>query len=205
MTIQEIEIELKKVTQMPVWGRKQTDDWDKESNFIYHCQTYERLFEELNAKNKTIDFNNYAVHRWYNAMSAFAIENIFTSHANVQSHFNKFDKLIDFSIQGIPFDHKTTVFPRGFERNIEYAKQYPEELIKWLYNKQSTQGRFHLENRLFIVLYGVDGNHWKLRAELTEIKLQIENYLNFFDVNKLYKFEFHKNKITLSDIIWFQK
>ena len=33
-----------------------------------------------------------------------------------------------------------------------YAQNHPEMLIKWLYNNQSTGRRFHLENRLFLVV-----------------------------------------------------
>lgn len=205
MTILDIEKELKKVTQMPAWGRKQTDDWDRDSSFIYRCRTHEELLKELQKNKGSDDFKNYVIHRWYNAMSAFGVEMIFTSHPNVHAQMNRFDKLIDFSIEGVTFDHKTTVFPKGFGKNIEYAKQNPIELIHWLYQMQSTQGRFHLENRLFVVLYSSDGNHWKLRSELSALKSIIDSYVKNFDVTKLHQCFFQKEKITLSDIIWFQK
>lgn len=205
MTILDIEKELKKVTHMPAWGRKQTDDWDRNSSFIYRCRTYEELLKELQKNKDSDDFKNYVIHRWYNAMSASGVEMIFTLHPNVYAQMNKFDKLIDFSIEGVTFDHKTTVFPKGFGKNIEYAKQNPIELIHWLYQMQSTQGRFHLENRLFVVLYSSDGNHWKLRSELSALKSIIDSYVKNFDATKLHQCAFQKEKITLSDIIWFQK
>lgn len=203
MSISELESELKKMAQMPPWGRKQSDNWDKESNFIYSYPTFEKLLEILKKKSLSEDFNNYAIHRWYNALSAWGVEQIFTSFDGVKGNLNKYDRLVDFTIQGVSFDHKTTVFPRGFGKDINYAKQYPEELIRWLYSQQSTQGRFHLENRLFLVLHSSDGNHWKLRSELSEIKPIIENYIQNFDIKKLHQFTFEKDKKILSDIIWF--
>lgn len=190
---------------MPAWGRKQTDDWDKNSNFIYNYPTYEELLEILKNKSSSEEFNNYAIHRWYNAMSALGVEKIFTSQKDVKANFNKYDRLVDFTIQGIAFDHKTTVFPKGFGNDIYFAKQNPEKLIQWLYEKQSTQSRFHLENRLFLVLYSSDGEHWKLRSELSELKPIVENYIQNFDEKKLHHFTFEKDKRTFSDIIWFCK
>ncbi|MGC3979487.1 MAG: hypothetical protein QM751_15445 [Paludibacteraceae bacterium] len=205
MNLSDLESELKKLTCMPPWGKKQSDDWDKESNFIYTYPSYEQLLEILKAKSLPQTFNNYAIHRWYNAMSARGVETIFTSLDGVKPHFDTYDKLTDFAIHGICFDHKTTVFPRGFGKSITYARQNPNELIQWLYSQQSTQGRFHLENRLFIVLYNSDGNHWKLRSELCEMKPIIENYIQNFDIRKLHQFTFEKDKKTLSDVIWFLK
>lgn len=190
---------------MPAWGRKQSDEWDKESNFIYNYPTYDKLLATLKSKSKTGEFDNYAIHRWYNAMSALGVEMIFASQQGVKTNFNKYDKLVDFTIQSISFDHKTTVFPRGFEKDIRYAKENPKELIQWLYAQQSNESRFHLANRLFVVLYSSDGNHWRLRSELSELKPIIENYIQYFNRENLYQFSFEKNKQTFSDIIWFCK
>lgn len=205
MQLSEIESELKQVKSMPPWGRKQSDDWDKESNFIYDYPTYNELLTILKSKSKPEEFNNYVVHRWFNAMSALGVEKIFTSQQGVIANFNKYDKLVDFSIQNISFDHKTTVFPHGFGKDICYAEENPKELIQWLYKQQSLEGRFHLANRLFVVLYSSDGNHWKLRAELSELKPIIENYIQYFSKKNLHQFSFEKGKQTFSDIIWFCK
>lgn len=190
---------------MPPWGRKQFDDWDRESNFIYSYPTFEELIHILKTKSLSEDFNNYAIHRWYNALSALGVEQIFTSLDGVKANLNKYDRLVDFTIQGVSFDHKTTVFPKGYGKNIGFATQNPQNLIAWLYHAQSTEKRFHLENRLFLVLHSSDGNHWKLRGELSEMKPIIENYIQNFDIRKLHEFTFEKDKRTFSDVIWFCK
>lgn len=205
MQISNIEYELKKVSQMPKWGRKQSDDWDKLSCFVYDFPTFEKLQEKLKSLNLSQEFNDYTLHRWFNTLSADGVEKIFADNPQVVKNTVRQDKLVDFTIQGISFDHKTTVFPRGFGKDIYYAKQNPRELIEWLYTEQSRQGRFHTANRLFIVLHSADSQHWKLRAELTLLKPIISQYIQEFDVHKLHRFSFEKNKETLADIIWFCK
>jgi len=54
------------------------------------------------------------------------------------------------------------VFPKAFGKDYAYAKENKKELIEWLYNNQSQQGRKHLENRLFICIFDTkNGEHWK--------------------------------------------
>ena len=56
------------------------------------------------------------------------------------------------AINKTPFDHKTTVFPKGFGHTLDYAINHEEELISWLYEHQSSQGRLHYKNRLFVIV-----------------------------------------------------
>ena len=56
----------------------------------------------------------------------------------------------------MPFDHKTSVYPSAFKKTLEYAKEHREELIDWLYENQSKQQRFHMKNRLFVVVFSSD-------------------------------------------------
>lgn len=199
-----IESELKQVKSMPDWGRKQSDDWDSMTRFIYEKPSYRELIRKLKSLNQSKEFGRYALHRWYNVMSAYGVEEIFANLPTVIKNSDKYDKLVDFTIQGIPFDHKTTVFPKNFGKDIEYAKIHPEELIRWLYDQQSAQGRHHFGNRLFIVLHKSDGEHWKLRAELSLLKPIISDYIANFNAEKLHKFNFTNDTETLSDIIWFR-
>jgi len=151
--------------------------------------------------NFDIDEKNYTFNRWYNFWSAIAIEKLFSLHQNVTPNINKYDKLIDFSINNISFDHKTTVFPQGFNKTIDYAKQNPLELITWLYLNQSQEGRKHLKNRLFIVIIDKNNEHWKLKSEIALIKTQIDIYVENFAEQKLISLTIENQKI-LSDIIW---
>src|SRR5690606_6507520 len=101
------------------------------------------------------------------------------------------------------FDHKTSVFPKGFQQTIEYALNNKKSLIEWFYNNQSQEGRKHLKNRLFIVLYNRQNpeEHWKLKAEILLIKNRIDSYLQNFSEQALTSLQIAENKIV-SDIIW---
>lgn len=202
MTVEQIENELKKIPMMPSWGRKQCDHWDRLSNFVYRLPSYENLKQELLKLNNSADFNNYVLHRWYNTLSAFGVEKIFATLPNVQPNKNKYDKLIDFTLGGINFDHKTTVFPKKFGKPLDFAKQNPLKLIEWLYAEQSMQNRFHESNRLFLVLHRADGEHWKLRAELSLIQPILQSYGSNFHESCLHALCLKAEQITYADIIW---
>ncbi len=202
MNLSFLETELKKRLQYPYrWGRKQEDSWDYKTNFIYKTNT----FKELLAKTSTFNTNlkDYALNRWYNFWSAMAVESIFTKHPNIIANTNKYDKLIDFKIDTIPFDHKTSVYPFKYPNNLSIALNNKKDLIKWLYKNQSQESRKHLKNRLFIVLYDTQTKkHWKLKSEITELQKIIDTYINSFNKKNLIALDFGEGTV-LSDIIWF--
>lgn len=207
MDISKIEKELKKRLTLPYnWGVKQSNLYDEATNFIYHIDSFEPLIEKIEkqfkGKPKYETLKNYALNRWFNFWSAQAIEQIFCSFPGVVPDKDKTNLLVDFTIQGVQFDHKTSVFPKGFGKTLEDAKNNPQILIKWLYLNQSQQGRKHMKNRLFLVLYSTTEEHWKLKAEINWLKTIIENYMASFDVNNLQRFTFERTGTTLSDIIW---
>lgn len=206
-SLQQIETELKKRLAYPYkWGQKQNDDFDKQTNFIYHTFSFEDVIKEIEnrfkVKNEYQSYFDYSINRWYNFWSAQAIENIFCSLPNVKPALNGRDRLVDFTIDGVSFDHKTSVFPKKFPLPINEAIKKTDELIKWLYRHQSQQQRKHLKNRLFIVLFNSNGEHWKLKSEIGWLKERIEKYMVGFNPSFLLKFNFEKDKETISDIIW---
>lgn len=202
--LEKLELQLKKRLKYPyTWGRKQADDWDKMTNFIYEIRHFSDL--EVMISNLSPELKNYALNRWLNFWSAKGIEQIFTSQQNVIANKNEYDKLVDFTINGIPFDHKTSVFPKGFKKDFNYAYQNKRELIQWFYDEQSQQGRKHFKNRLFVVLFDKNSlEHWKLKVEIRFIKQQIEQYITNFSLDKLERFNFENEEI-LSDVIWIIK
>ena len=201
MNLQSLESELKKRLNFPYnWGRKQSDDWDFKTKFIYQTRDFEGL------ENQCHDFEeglrNYAFNRWLNFWSAKAVEAIFASNQLVKKEENQFSKTVDFYISGIPFDHKSSVFPRQFGKSFDYALQHKKELIEWLYSNQSQEGRKHHANRLFIIFYDAqNGDHWKLKTELTLIKEKITDYLGNFSRANLVSLHLESCEI-LSDVIW---
>lgn len=202
-----IEPELKKRLSYPYkWGRKQNDRYDKLTNFVYQEPIFENVLAEIKkrfGKDREHDnVSNYALNRWYNFWSAYAVEKIFCTMPYVVPALDEKDRLVDFTIQGAKFDHKTSVFPKRFPYKIDEAIKKTDELIRWLYRNQSQQGRKHLKNRLFIVLYSHDGNHWKLKAEIAWLRSVIERYMLGFNPDYLLKFSFEPGVTIISDVIW---
>jgi len=202
-----IEQELKKRLAYPYkWGRKQNDQFDKLTNFVYRISLFEEVLKEIELRfrkdKEHQNIANYALNRWYNFWSAQAVEKIFCFLTNVKPALDSKDRLVDFTIDGVTFDHKTSIFPKNFPFKIDEAIKNTNELIIWLYKNQSQQQRKHLKNRLFIVLYSSDAEHWKLKAEISWLKERIEKYMNGFNPHYLLKFPLEKNQATLSDVIW---
>lgn len=211
MDVSKIESELKKRHQYPYkWYRKQNDVWDKYTNFIYKTLLWEELIKRIAATVKEHQLDKkelfyYAINRWYNFWSAMAVEQIFSTCRGIIPEQNKKDRLSDFTIQGISIDHKTSVFPKGFNKSFYYAKKNHKELIEWLYKNQSSQQRQHYKNRLFLIVHKTDGEHWKLKAEIKLLEKEIKNYVSNFKPSQLQKFIFAPNTETFSDIIWVSK
>ncbi len=121
---------------------------------------------------------------------------------NVKPALDEKDRLVDFTIDGVTFDHKTSIFPKNFPYPIDEAIKKTDELILWLYKHQSQQQRKHLKNRLFIVLYSSDGEHWKLKAEISWLKERIEKYMQWIQSTLSTKISLEENQETLADVIW---
>ncbi|MEO1954766.1 MAG: hypothetical protein ABGW74_08675 [Campylobacterales bacterium] len=201
MDLPRVERELKKRWDYTYrWGRKQSNEWDRLTSFIYTTYSVNALLRKSGHLSQ--ELRDYALNRWYNYWSAMAAEDIFASHSRVTSHKNIYDKLVDFKIDEIPFDHKTSIFPKGFSYSYDYAKEHEDELIWWLYTNQSQEGRKHFGNRLFIIMYdSQDFEHWKMKAEIMLMKQQIDSYMYRFEKSNLKKIVLD-NKEILSDIIW---
>ncbi len=205
--LRKIETELKKRLTYPYkWGRKQNNEFDKLTNFIYRTFLFDDVIKEINSRFKKdkehLNISNYALNRWYNFWSAQAVEKIFCSLPNIKPALDSKDRLVDFTIDGFKFDHKTSVFPKNFPYPIKEAVKKTDELIRWLYKNQSQQQRMHLKNRLFVVLYSPDDEHWKLKAEINWLKERIEKYMLGFNPHYLLKFPLESDHQTLADVIW---
>lgn len=184
------------------WGRAQNNHWDHQTNFIYALSEWNVLHARLTSLDPPLA--EYAAHRWFNFWSARAVEMAFAAQPGVQANLNRYDRLIDFTLRNIPFDHKTSIFPLKYPQSLTYAQRHPAHLIWWLYVNQSREQRYHLGNRLFIILYAGDGQHNRLRAEVIALSDLIQNYVASFTPSRLTRLTIQKQHI-LSDILWFIK
>ena len=207
ITLDAREHELRKRLAFPhEWGQHQNDDWDTQTDFVYHIFSFDAFIKEIEARfsNEPIykDILGYGMNRWYNFWSAKAVEQIFCTHTAVKSAHDSTDRLREFRIGDVSFDHKTSTYPRGFNHDLDYGIKHPKELIEWFYTHQSLQRRKHFENRIFIVLYASDGQHWKLKAELGWLSSIITPYLDNFDASKLFHYKFEGRRETVADVLW---
>lgn len=211
LDLENIEKELKKRHQYAYkWFRKQNDEWDRYTQFIYQTNNWEALIRKISivSKSHVLDKHQifqYAANRWYNFWSAKAVEQIFSEIDGIVPVAEAKDSEKDFYFFGIPFDHKTSVFPKQFQQDFEYAQTHKIELIEWLYKNQSNQQRHHLKNRLFIIVYDKNGEHWKLKAEILLLKKAIHKYVTGFERKQLQSITFAEGQTALSDIIWVSK
>lgn len=187
MDIQHTEEELKKRWKYPYqWGRVQSNNWDKSSRFIYSAATLQEVLDEAQKQGGgNQEYLNYCLNRRYNFKSAQAVEYLFSQHPSVKRVEDRMDREKDFYIGSIPFDHKTTILPKGYGHTLSFVHKRKAELCRWFYQNQSKESRYHLKNRLFIVLHHQGGEHWKLKAELSWLQILVLNYLETYAVEKL--------------------
>ena len=194
ITIEEIQLALEYMNDN--WPF-QNNDLDAQTKFIYTADTVDEI--RKHSANDHVVFN-YAIHRWYNLNCAKMHENFFIENGAVKED-DLYHKTIDFYLFEIPFDLKTTVFPKknkdkpNYDLNTRIGKN---NLIEWMYENQSKEGRFHLENRLFIVC-----SDMKKKSDFTQIRRKIKSFIEF---SKQHGFNTVKinGKDLCSDIIWIQ-
>jgi len=206
MDLERLEQKLKKRLEYPyIWGGKQTNEKDKATNFLYQTYSPASVINKCRSKNLGDELENYALVRWYNFWSAMGAEQLFAEHERVTPNINQYDRLEDFKIDDISFDHKTSIFPKGFGKDLKYAKENEAELIKWFYTEQSRTKRNLNQNRLFIIVYDQNGEHWKMKSDLTSFKEAIDNFMKSYNKDDLHTITFDDGTTALSSIIWIER
>jgi len=177
--------ELRKVKQMPPWGRVQGDEWDRASRFIYSTRTLDELRRETKraaaeAGLPLRDFGCYVIRRWYNFHTHQATLDVVLAHPRTRPEPDPFHHTVDFYLDGQGFDLKLTDFPRRYPHDLAYARAHPADLARWLYVHQSAQGRFHAANRIFVVLHDATdpGRTWELRRDFARLERAIHAFLD---------------------------
>ena len=185
-----------------VWGRRQGDQFDGMTRDIYRINSLNELLSKY--PNDNSELSRYAHNRWFNYKSAMAVEDIFCQHPNVRPESNKRNKLVDFYINNIPYDHKTTVIPNSMKRRVSEigTERFDIDLIRWLYKNQSSGMRYHLSNRIFIVVVNSQDLDlsWRVKAELSLISSKIDDFLKG---GRFYNFKCEKTGTRFSSGIIF--
>jgi hypothetical protein len=181
--IERIARQLAVVGQTVPWGRVQDDAWDGLSRFIYRLRTAASVRAEAErvAGERRIDptaFGHYALRRWYCFWGARLAELLFQAHAGVRPGPPRHHE-IDFTIDGQPFDLKTSEVPRRFLESIDSLTADPGKVASWLYQHQSREGRYHTANRIFLLLCDPQApdEAWRLRADVSALRQAIDGFM----------------------------
>ncbi len=184
--------ELCKVERMPRWGRVQGNAWDRASRFIYRIDDLDTLRRETKRTAARMnlplwDFGSYVIRRWYNFHTHQVVLDVILAHTRTRPEPDPYHHTVDFYLDDEGFDLKLTGLPRGFGRDLAYARAHPVELAHWLYANQSKQGRFHAANRLFVVLRDtVDpARTWELRRDFERLEQVLHAFLDRPDLARV--------------------
>lgn len=133
------------------WRVRQTNHLDQRTRFIYRCGSAQDLEDAAATAQLSPQERMYAVHRWRNFNRHEAWLQLLRERIpDFVSSQNRFNKTMDFSLvvrgDRIPFDLKVTRYPQSVQDGLSDSA-----LAEWLYRNQSTQQRFHLANRLFVI------------------------------------------------------
>lgn len=132
----------------------QNDEQDRKTKFIYDIRDFNTLKFLCNNTLTKEEDRKYAYHRWVNFCSSIYCEQLFCKYGAIKVE-NRKDKNKDIYIDDIAYDVKLTTYP--FSSEIKYdlsTEDGIEGMIRWFYNNQSSEGRQHYKNRIFVVCGG---------------------------------------------------
>jgi hypothetical protein len=175
--------QLGRVVRAIRWGRTQNDAWDRHCQFIFRLRSAEGVRERAEhvAQEHHLDSDelvHYALRRWYCFWGARLAELLFLEHPGVVAGPPK-DHEVDFLIDDVPFDLKTSELPLAYADRLGDFFTDPIGVATWFYEHQSRERRFHEANRLFLVLVDADQRDeaWRLRADLPVLRSAISAFL----------------------------
>ncbi len=165
------------------WTVRQNDHLDKETSFIYRSANLADLNSSFADKDLNLETRKYAIHRWRNfkrheAWLLLLLEEVQTTSLPEFSYHKQVDFFIETESERIPFDLKVTRFPRSASPQLR-----DRELAEWFYLNQSTEGRFHLGNRFFVVgdpessLYSLEAARMTVREFASEMR-RFRHFIN---------------------------
>jgi|AntDeeMinimDraft_4_1070355.scaffolds.fasta_scaffold04918_4 hypothetical protein len=206
-----IELELRKRTAFDhQCGQKQNDRWDGLTDFVYDYWKWEAVVQAIKAIVEAYDlpkrkFFNYAANRWFNFWSEMAVEQIFVESTHVIPSVDRKNRLVDFTLNGVDFDHEILVYPKDFGQTFFYAQNHGEELLRWFFKNQNQGQQEGSSNTLLMVLHAENDAHWKLKAEVIWLKNIIEDHLKYFKPSELKSIQVGEGKTVYTDLIWAEK
>lgn len=189
------------------WGRMQNDEWDKDTKpyKIYSLNQFKNKWNSCTDKDKV----RYALMRWFRHWCAKCDENILCekyASPNPDIYDKNWD--IQFNNVGdvgnIKFDVKGTRIFKNDVDKTQYYIEHPKELIYRYYGEQTTESRYGLQNRLFLVhIPSENRSETMVRCDFKKKKEVIKEYFESIlnGEHKPYNIEINGQKI-ISDVIF---
>jgi hypothetical protein len=133
------------------WTVRQSNALDQRTHHIYSCRTLRELESRATQLQLSVYERQYAIHRWRNfkrhdAWQSLLFEQVPAIRLVENPYSKKQDFLVSTPEEEIPFDLKVTRYPKSAQDNLSDSA-----LAEWFYRNQSSEGRFHLANRFFVV------------------------------------------------------
>lgn len=154
----------------------QNDRMDRLTNCIYDYKHWDEALEELRRslaghpeRDKLI---TYAAWRWYNWRASKCVEYAFCRHSRVEAEPEERHKLRDIFIDGVQFDVKVSRMPRGLS-----ARSCPEWFVTCLFEGQSREGRYAMNNRIVVVPEGPDRKKWLGKTRLIDMMNGVDRFM----------------------------
>jgi hypothetical protein len=201
-----LEEQLKQRLQYPYdWqGKRQNNINDRLTNFVYSHPRFEDFLKECESRGLSPELFQYALNRWYNFWTAYGAEKVFTSYPGVEPAREK-SATEDFYIEGVPFDLKQSVCPKGFKKSVRRCSEIEGEerrnFVEWMYENQSQRYSTHYGNKLFVVYDDRGGEHWKMKSDLGRLNEKVRQFIKGFDLLGLERFRFKPGFLTFSDLL----
>jgi hypothetical protein len=173
------------ILEMDTKWQRQNNKLDNLTRYIYDAGSLKDLNMILDMTKATNSTRNYAYHRWFNYLTSKMYEEGF-AYYGAQPAPNEKDHDKDFFIDTMPYDLKVTVLSDKYQGPDIHTEEGKVEYIKWLYQNQSRQQRFHLKNRLFLVCCADSPRIAMLqKAAVDENLSKVKEYLDNYEPHKV--------------------
>lgn len=201
INLRTLENELKKRTVLPgTWHYKINPQYEENLQFIYQTYNFDTVVR--NIRQFPAGQQQYALNRWYNYWSNLGMMQIFAEHPRASQSPAAEDIIL---LDNLQLKIKSLVFPHAFSRTLRYAVSHKEELLYWLYRRTLRNAPNLIPNKLFIIFYRQNGDHWKGKAELHTMKKIVDRYLTNFDLHQLFRIHLPDNRLIYTDVLWIIK
>lgn len=203
MSREDLELDLHRCLDlMGIDWKKQSNDNDSDTNFIYKCETLNQCLEEISKSGVN---KNYALHRWYNYKTSIETEEIFCKYGAKHCE-NKYDHNVDIYISDIPFDVKLTCYPKKLFKQKPYdltTRSGKNDMIRWLYVNQSQENRKQLINRLYVMCDGeLYSDAFIMKCNFSKIESVVASYMKYIQSHKINEITVEENKKVLCDLLY---